>query len=378
MKRQKKSIALILLIILACIFTSCSPSYSRQYLFEKNVKWADGSSEFIQIDNHGNIYIDGLRKKLIGMHLSTHLPYGDLNQFYIPENIALLEKELTYLENAGFRLIRIEPPYIRYWENSADKEKKAWQSLMDMFYRHKMLVISCFIAKWFDGFEDLHIPDFSWQLVNKKANNHLIYTDSISQWARRFARTMVNYPNVIAVQVENELDYKLTEEDLGYGKKDQNYTVSGVSNYMKMLTDIFNSILYVPLTHNLIPSFKEVSIKYAALEYVDIPAFDCYAESPAELDLNLYYFFKWMRISDGWWCMEINYATVVIDNSGKAEWTLDSNRMNTDFINTVYNRGAALAILFWSNDRNNENWAFFDDRGEPKPVLQEIARLNIN
>jgi len=378
MKHQKESIALILLIILACIFTSCAPSYSRQYIFEKNVKWADGSSEFIQIDKHGNIFIDGLPEKLIGIQLSTHLPYGEINQFYIPENMALLEKELTYLENAGFRLIRIEPPYIRYWGKSISDEQKAWQSLMDMLYQHKMLVISCFIAKWFDGFEDLHTPDFSWQLISNMDKKRLIYTDSISQWATRFARIMVNYPNVIAVQVENELDYKLTKEDIGYDAKDQNYTVSGVSNYMKMLTDIFNSILYVPLTHNLVPSFNEISIKFAALDYVDIPAFDCYAKTTAELDNNLYYFLKWMRIPDGWWCMEINYAVTKVDNTGKAVWTLDSNRMNTDFINTVFNRGAALAILFWSNDCNNENWAFFDDRGEPKPVLKEIARLNIN
>ncbi len=340
------------------------------YLYDRVINWADGSSEHIQIDKEGFFHIDGTKKNLVGMYLSKRLPYGDVSgQFYLPENLAFLDKELTYLESAGIRLVRIELPYLRWWLPDVADEKAAYSALLDLIYKHRMLVIPGIYSKWIGGFNDLETPDFYRGLqINGK---WVPDADSLGKWAERWVEVVKKYPNVVAVCAENELDYKLKAADYSWLEKDQRYTAERVADYMTFLTGILRQV-DVPITHNLMANRIEPEIKQVCLESIDIPAFDCYENSSERLDTVLTDFLPWVGVTDGWWCLELNYRCKTC-----RYW--DVAGFNNDYIDTIFNHGGRVAILFWSSDAVNPQCGFFDNNGDPKQeliqIVSEIERL---
>jgi len=70
------------------------------YLFDRTVKWADGTTERVQIGSDGIFRLDGTARRLLGMDTGTS---GFSGSYYSASNLALMEKEVTYLQSKGVR-----------------------------------------------------------------------------------------------------------------------------------------------------------------------------------------------------------------------------------------------------------------------------------
>jgi hypothetical protein len=498
------------------------------YLLDREITWADGSKERVQIGEDGFFRLDNEKKSLVGMYLSTQLPYGEPGQFWLPENLQILDKELNYLESIGVRLIRIDLRYVRWWLKDTKEEEEAYTTLLDLIYTHKMLLIPGLHAKWMPGFGDLANPnpDFKWSLqlperitdpgfedahVNAAWSNYyqnstpaFLYpapgrngglcagielppsksdqppmamwlqdipvqagksypvggwvktenidggggvmimptwkgpgntwigatkfmsyvkgtgdwkyyqgvvtapegatictlslvmegcsgkawfddivfglgegtTDSLGEWAVRWSSIVSRYQNVVAVNADNELDYKLQPQDFPgdpYAEiKTQKYTADMVGRHMSFLTGIIRKKVNAPITHNLMLNNQESTIKEVCLSHVDIPAFDCYANTTKTLDADLKNFNPSAKGKPGWWCLELNYGGMENIN-GVTQWDINIDKFSADYIDTVFKNGASVAILFWSSDVANAKWGFFDERGVPKVQLAEVS-----
>jgi hypothetical protein len=141
---------------------------------------------------------------------------------------------------------------------------------------------------------------------------------------------------------------------------------------MSFLTGIIRKKVNAPITHNLMLNNQESTIKEVCLSHVDIPAFDCYANTTKTLDADLKNFNPSAKGKPGWWCLELNYGGMENIN-GVTQWDINIDKFSADYIDTVFKNGASVAILFWSSDVANAKWGFFDERGVPKVQLAEVS-----
>ncbi len=329
------------------------------YLFDKIIEWSDGSAEHVRIDNNGFFEVDGVKKKLVGMFLYPWLPYGKTyEQFYLPENLAVIDRVLSYLESVGIRLIRIDLCYVRRSVITNEQEEAAYKAWLDLIYKHKMLLIPSFTAKGRPNFGNLENPDFA---ITYDGVN-----DSLGDWASRWASIVINYPNIVAIGAENELDYKMRAEKHPWLPEDQNYTPSAVKDYLDYLRSKFNKI-GVPVTHNLMMNNVEPEIKQTCLNSIDVPSFDCYEPSADQISSRSAEVLSRLGVNRNWWCLELN-------NNDRSNWQISTSGFNTDYIEAVFEQGATVATLFCSFDLNNPLRGFFDDHGDPKPQLVDVAQ----
>ena len=332
------------------------------YLFNKVIEWNDGTTEHVQLDDDKFFVIDGEKRRLVSIQLMTsHLPHGEQNgQFYLTENMAILEKELTYLESVGVRLVHVDLRYVRwYGDHSVEFEDEVYTEFLDLLCQHKMLVIPMITGKWMPNFNNLTNPDFSWGLWDE--------TDSMGAWARRWAEIVSRYPNVVGVIADNELDSPLTAaRHWDPNAVDQEYGPSEVRDYLSFLTDILRPI-GVPILHKLMANPLSLDIKSACLTATDFPSFTVYDKGAKDMNANLDSLVLWLEQSgcsaSGWWCMELN--------NGWPPTNIED--FNMHYVDSVFDHGAAIATLFPSNWTGEPTWSFFDDNGDPVPKLREIA-----
>lgn len=331
------------------------------YLLDKEITWGDGTTEHVQIDNDHFFILNGTKSRLVGMVMTTQKqPYGD-GMFYDPENLANYDKELSYLQSIGVRIVSVDLLYVRwYGNNSLATEESRYKSLLDLLYQHKMLAVPQHNAKWMWAFDNLTNPDFYIYGSGTESN------DTMSVWANRWSHIVSNYSNVVAITIDNELDYKLSPPTYPYK---QNYTAEAAGNYLKLRADIARQA-NVPIIHKLMGNkeWGDQDVKLAALNATDFPAFDIYAWSPQEMGSVLNTLITWINNSGypktGWWCMEVNYG------SGAEMY---SENFDVGYIDAVFNQGATIALLFPSNYVTKESWQFFNNTGDPKPALVELA-----
>jgi hypothetical protein len=341
------------------------------YLLNKVITWADGKSEQVQIDRDGFFFLDGAKRRLVGMEIGMNWPHSSggnyANQYYLPENMALLEKQLIYLESIGVRFIRANMGYVRPYGLNLTQERAALTAFLDLLYKHKMLVCIFAVNKYRVQFGDLTNPDFSWPTVGG--------TDSIAAWTGRWTDVASGYPNIVAVNPENELDMKLRSSDFpSYpDAKDQNYTAEAVSNYLTFVMGIIRQKINAPFTHNIVFNQMEPQIKNSCVSLSDIPSFDCYKSSADQLSKDGTTVLPLLGIEGGWWVTELNYGTPVQTSPGVWANRVDVTKFNVSLIEAVFNNGGTVATLFWSIDSRQPNKAFFDNDGNPKPQLVDVA-----
>ena len=346
-----------------------SPSSNQpagvEYLLDKTITWSDGSVERVQIGKDGFFRLNGEKKKLVGVFLGTqYMPTGTWGQFYLPDNMAIYEKELAYLQSIGVRLIHADLVYIKFVDwglRTFAEEQKAYKNFLDLLYRHKMLVIPEICGRGNPEFGGLQVNDFP---IYK-------YGDSMGQWAARWIDIVSKYGNVVGIIAENELDLKEHPSDHPDipDFNDQTYTAKDVAAYMEYLISILRTKYDGPILHKLAGTWLiEPEIKKAALNATDIGGFDCYALSEEEMDSSLAKLQEWLHSSGypvtGWWAMELNagWAPVMLDN------------LDTKLIESIFNHGASIAVLFPSNWSTEPTWQLFSNDGKPVPKLIEIAR----
>ena len=330
------------------------------YLLDKVIEWSDGSTERIQIDDDFFFILDGARRRLVGMDLSLYAPSAsDTGAWWLPENLAFIDHELSYLESVGMRLIGVDVTYIRFYV--PDEEESAYTALFDLFYAHKMLVIPLINFKRIPGFDNLEELNFSWNLSILGGPDEV---DTMEEWTTRWATIVSRYSNVVAVQADNELDWKLPASELPFSSEDQNYTPENVEAHLTYFMGILRGILSVPIVHNLMMNRLELEIKQVCRDMVDIPEFDIYVASAAEIVPEIDYTLPWLGVTGNWWCREINCRV-----GGR----LNSHGFTADWIDDVFARKATVAMMFTSNFWGGEA-GFFDDYGDPIAALTEIAR----
>jgi hypothetical protein len=339
------------------------------YLLDKVITWADGSTEHVQIDNERFFVIDGVKRKLVGMVLTTtYMPYqlaaDDGTEFYLTDNLDIYDRELTYLESVGVRVVAVHLKYIRWYtpNHSIQEEEAGFTALLDLIYKHKMLIIAQVTGKWMPNFSNASNPDFSWNVNGG--------TDSWGAFLERCSNILAKYSNVVAVSADNELDDLLKAEDCPWDPNftDQNYGPAEVTNYLNFFMGILRQ-LSVPVIHKLEgTSLERLDIKAACLAATDFPAFDCYATNAKDMDTQLDNLVSWLSQAGfpttGWWCMEFN-----------AGWDpVKLGNLNVGLIESIFNHGATIAILFPSNWSIEPTWQLFDNDGKPVPKLVEIAQ----
>ncbi len=312
---------------------SFNPGGGSGYLFDKVVEWPDGSAEHVQIDDDGFFRLNGIKRKLVGLDIGT---IGLSGWFHEPGNLAIIDKELAYLESVGVRLIHVNVYYVGY-----ETELERYSGLLDLLYEHKMLIVPLIIGKWMPNFGDLNEVDFQ-----------IGAEDSMGGWATRWATVMAGYSNVVAVFVENELDYRLDG---------QAYTANAAATYMEFLTGIISANLDAPILTKVMGYFDEGiadDIKEAVLPYADLSSFDTYRDTASEMGSRIDETKTWLGVRGypitGWWMGEMNAG------SGNAPNTA---AFSTAFIEAAFDRDVAVVFLWTGNRVTELTAAFFDVMG---------------
>ena len=316
------------------------------YLLDRVITWGDGTTEHIQIGRDAFFYLDGQKKHLVGMEVSGINPnIANYWEFWRPDSLALLDKQLAYFQSKGIRLARVRIIPIMNSVKSTAQEKEAYTAYLDLFYKHKILVIMNVDARLLPHFDGFDPVDFvMWQ------------TDTVSQWAARLATIANGYSNVVAACADNELDNKA-----GVGQK---YTTQQATEYLTLLTNVLRQNMDAVVTTTFMANNIEPGIKQAGLKLVDVPSLNNYFESPEIMKTNLNSLLPWMSIRGGWWCMELG------------SWTKDgpnSDQVNAAYIDAAFDSGATIAMLFLTTDVPHPQYAYFNNDGTPKPFMVAIA-----
>jgi len=341
-------------IILGLVLASPCLAEELRYpgtLLDRTIRWADGSSEHVQIDSNCYFRLDGRKARLVGIDLGTT---GMSKEFYDPASLAIFDKELAYLESAGIRLIHVCFPYPGY-----KREAERYSGLLDLLYRRKMLVFPLITGKWLPNFGNLTQADFV-----------IGGSDSLGQWATRWCAVMTNYPNVVAVAAENELD--IPQKPPAVPAR-QDYTGAATAAYMKFLTSTIRSPWRGPVVTKLCGEVNaswpwRPDIKEAVLPFSDTPCLDVYYPTVREMDAHLEAVLNWLKEkgfkTNGVWIAEANAGT------GNAPRSAD---FSTAYVESMFDHGAAVVCLWVANRVKNPAWAFFDADGNPGKTLLRMA-----
>jgi hypothetical protein len=313
-------------------------------LFDRTVQWADGSIEQVQIGSDAVIKLDGSPRHLLGMCMGGDAYTG---YYFDPKNLALIDKEVAYLQSVGIRTIEL----LLVYEGSYQEESARYRPVLDIMYKHKMLVMPLFTMKWVKGFGNLQNPDIP------------LTGDSLSGLVARWCSVVSSYPNVIAIYVENELDLRVNG---------QTYDGAAAGAYMRYLTNLFRQNVNLPLLTKVMGYFPGGvidQIKEAILPTVDIPAFDIYQVDATWIGKRTDDTRAWLAArgysSTKWWSGEFNAC----DASNRTV----ASRLNTSFLETIFNRNVPV-VHVWPAHRDKEpTAAFFDANAVPIPALVTMA-----
>jgi hypothetical protein len=314
---------------------------SRDILANKVIKWGDGSTETVQIDKDGFFFLNGQKKRLIG--ICDPMIYKSGNP-WSAENRAILNKELDYLQARGVRLYQFN---LWPWDQSADNEYK---SVLDMFYAHKMLIVPIFsVVK--DSPDLLATTDW-----------HLSGSNHVSTYLVDWINHVKAYPNVVAISLENEMDIS----------SGNNITLNNATSYMNMLYKYAKANTNIPL----ITKFGSVknsafatTIQNAFLHYSAIPCFDTYFSTTdgfAEDCIATKDWYSSKTNCSQMWLTEMNYIS--------AASVLDSTRLTGEMIDAVLAHDASAVFLFCAQDSQMPGAMFFDTAGNPTTNLETLLK----
>jgi hypothetical protein len=314
------------------------------YLFDRTVKWADGTIERVQIGSDGIFRLNGTARRLLGMDTGAS---GFSDSYYSSSSLALMEKEVTYLQSKGVRTMQVLLPY----EGSYGMESARYKPVLDILYKHKMLVMPLFTLKYTSYFRNLSTPNIQ------------LSGDSLTKLVARWCAVVRSYQNVVAIYVENELDYRVNG---------QTYGASQAGAYMKLLTGLFRQNTTLPLATKLVgyfPGGTMDQIKQAVLPYVNIPAFDIYQYDATKVGKMVDSIKSWLSArgysSTKWWSAEFNAVNA---SNGTT-----SSRLTSTFLDAAFTRGVPVVHLWVAHRAKQLSAAFFDAYGKPISALVNLA-----
>lgn len=362
-----------ILRILLCLLFCCvvvSPALANPerveaaeiYMLDKVVQWPDGTSEHIQIGTDGYFVLDGAKKRLVGMNLGFGLSYDEEECYWLPENIERMDKILTYLEAAGVRIVEFEPESIWHYGGEAGEEYDRYSTILDLVYEHKMFLMPHFVARHQPDAGDLSNPDF---LMGYSDG-----TDTVGQWASRFADVIATYPNTVIMILGNELNIPFNDYD---------YQPQNVANYLAFIKNIMKSKVNVPVVANF-AAYSEGGVPIrddivnAGMTVLDWPCFTHYGDSISLYNSRIEILNNWLDShaypSNGYWIEETNFCS----------WSPpDASKFTVEYLDTLFEHGASMALLHTTMSPGNPGYSFFDENGDPiesmVALTTEFSRL---
>lgn len=319
-------------------------------LLNKQVIWAD-SSETVKINDDFSISVNGVLRRWVGIKLSLYLPYG--LQFWTPDNLAVMDAQLSYLESIGIRFVCID---LWYQIDQVD-EVDHWRSILDLIYQHKMFCVTELAMQEIAGidFDQLVMDPEGYRWYRTDGTGE----DSLANTLNRFTGVLNEYPNIVAINYDNELDYK---------KVAYSYTAADLGPYLDYAIGQLRTA-GVPITHNLMcdAMVREPAIKEVCLNKFDIPCYDLYEISPASTDESTRLTFNTLAFTGNWWAGEFNYG------GAYNGWTYDASKLTADLIEYLYNKGSMLTLLFSGYNSGEPGCSLFTSTGAPIPAMVAIA-----
>jgi len=330
-------------------------------LLDHTITWADGTRERVQIGSNRHFILNGVKKRLVGMTLNHDTqPFTpkDWCKIWEPQYLAMMDKILAYLQDKGMRLVTMwlgnytqNPPGV-----SANPER--YGPVLDLIYKHKMLVIPHLVLKYEPEFNNLADPN--WVMRGDVGR----VSDFVNVWSDYFATR----PNVVGVFAESEIDNPLVAAWDPSAPGDQAYTAVQVAPYMDLLTGIMRAKLSVPVLHNLIGTdLRNPEIKEVVLAKTDWPCFTFYPKSLKELNTMTGNLAAWLNSrghsAQNLWAVELN------------TWEDCGVNLTPTYISNLFTATYAVAIL-WASHSTTPLWfGLFDTSGNPTEAMKKIANV---
>lgn len=337
------------------------------YLFDRVIEWSDGSSEHVQIGNDGFFRLDGVKKRLVGFDLGIGPSYNDVDRYWLPENLALMDKTLAYMESVGVRIITFNPRYLGTW-NEMGNEDVIYPEAFDLIYNHKMLVIPHLVTNYLPGADNFETLPWSWSWFD--------WTDDTTSFLTRAADAIKDYPNIVACILGNELNKPMTEDWWTATQPPQTYSPEQAANFFNYTRNIVAPKLpNIPIVQNLVgcatwwetpPEIPHPDIMEAILPVTDHPCCTMYGPSLDFLDFSINTYLTWLSgmgyPTVGWWIEEFNK----VEGGGVADFTVD-------YLEHAFNYGASIILLHASISPDDPRYSFFDTSGNPIDSLVAIG-----
>lgn len=340
--------------------STCTPIESNvnarnPFIFDVWITWRDGAREHVQISRDGFFALDGVRRRLIGFDLGTT---GMARAFWDDNDLKVIEKELGYLESLGVRLIALDLFYV-----GKDRERALYTPVLDMLFEHKMFVFAALIGKGLPGFS-LAGPRNSTMNFAIRLRGH--GADTMGDWAHRWLDIVTSYRNVVALSIENELDVP---------PQGLSYSAENVAEYLRWLFGLVRCETRLPLTSKLTAETNvRLDVKKTVLSLVDFAAMDVYAYDLTALHEKLDRAIAFLTVSGhrqtGWWASELNGKT---EPDPAIVWKMDASKLTAAYIDSAFEHGASVVVLFPMNCARQPDAAFFHADGMPSPALVSLS-----
>ncbi len=345
-------------------------------LTERTITWTDAGHtvERVKIDPNGFFWLDGIKSKLVGFHFGAAIIHDASNwncavgattptKWWTPQaNLDYLETQMSLLQAGGFRIVRL---YIEYtYLPSTIDEANAYRALLDLFKKHKILVMVSVPCRWMTGF-NCASPTSGFVIPGGTGG------DTLSTWITRTVSVLSGYDNIVAVQLDNELNI--------YSGA-QNYTAAAAAAHVTWLKGIFKTAMpNTPVTHNLGANSSETAFSSAILPLCDFPAFNVYGVDSAHIKSLLTSKTAILGVAGNFWLLEINK---LLDYNFIIDPYVGSKQFTWLFVNEAFNAGASIVLIdclqhyYWDDAQPwsvNRGYGFLNWDNTPKPQLTSLG-----
>jgi hypothetical protein len=310
------------------------------YLLQKTITWGDGTVETVAIDSNGNFILDGVQRNLVGFCDPFIYAYGNP---YDASNKEILQKELDYLQSKGVRII-----HFNLWPWG----EEAYDSVLQLYYDHKMLAVPLFSLIGDPVSGDLSTTDF---LVDG--------TSTVSTFFATWLKHVKSFQNVVSIVIENEMDINLSY---------RGYTLSNATKYMDMLYNYAKANCTVPIVTKfgvLNYDAAAASVQNAFLHYSAVPCFDLYytdASTVASGCASTAQWFSTKTTSSKMWVTEANYAFA------REPGYYNAAKFTKEMVDAMFANKVAVVFLFSIQDIAESTSMFFDYTGNPITNLDTL------
>lgn len=345
---MKRILSAVLLAFILISSFMPSTAFATTYVVDKTITWGDETTEHLQVDTDYNIYLNGVRRNLVGIDIHEDTPSG--SDVYETAELNYYDEIMTYLESIDVRVVHIQ---IKPWGTLST----TYTALFDLAYEHHMLVYCLITCRWFMPV-DLATANFEIDTG--------YYVDDFVEEACNLLNT---YDNILAISADNELDLMHTEY---YGS--ENYTVGAATAYIHLVADEIKAHSPgVPVTTKLVGSpdyggFRE-QCRNAFWPYVDFLSFDTYANTLTYYGQIAAYLRTWQDDNTTYpdtqnmWFSETNAGV----------YPSEALNYSHDYIDAVTDDGVNVVLLWTSYYPSSTTNGFFNSDGSPKASLISLA-----